>query len=177
MKIFPTLSTPRLTLRQFQQDDLESVYYGLSDPRVIKYYGVNYDSLIATQEQIDWFKLIEVKEEGIWWAICDRQKPTFFGAVGFNNWNKTHRRIEMGYWLLPQYWNKGIMKEAGEAACNYAFNTMSVHRIEAFVESENQNSKKLLTQLSFSYEGLMKDSEIKDNQFISLEIYAKLNAY
>jgi len=32
-----------------------------------------------------------------------------------------------------------------------------------------------LNQLGFQLEGIMRDCEIKDEQFISLEIYAKLN--
>jgi len=172
---FPILATERLILRQFQETDIEPVYYGLSHPDVIKHYGVHYDSLSATREQIAWFKKIEKEETGIWWAVCNSHDHTFLGAVGFNNRNKEHRKIEMGYWLLPEFWGSGIMKEAAQMACNYAFETMRVHRIEAFVEVENKNSRKVLNQLGFQLEGIMRDCEIKDEQFISLEIYAKLN--
>lgn len=50
MDIFPALTTERLILRQFREDDIEEVYRGLSHQEVIKYYGVQYDSLSATQE-------------------------------------------------------------------------------------------------------------------------------
>lgn len=173
---FPVLVTDRLILRQFQETDIESVYYGLSHPEVIKHYGVHYNSLSATWEQIAWFKKIEKEETGIWWAVCDRHHHTFLGAVGFNNWNKENRKIEMGYWLLPEFWGSGMIKEAAQPACSYAFKNMRVHRIEAFVETENKNSKKVLNQLGFEFEGTMKDCEIKDGRFISLEIYAKLNS-
>lgn len=172
---FPMLATDRLILRQFRETDIEPIYYGLSHPEVIKHYGVHYDSLSATREQIAWFKKIEKEETGIWWAVCNSHDQTFLGAVGFNNRNKEHRKIEMGYWLLPEFWGSGIMKEAAQMACNYAFETMRVHRIEAFVEVENKNSRKVLNQLGFQLEGIMRDCEIKDEQFISLEIYAKLN--
>ncbi len=174
-KLFPVLTTERLILRRFQQDDIGSVYKGLSHPEVIRHYGVSYGSMEATQEQMDWFEMIEREEKGLWWAVCSKQDQTFLGALGFNNWTKEHRKIEMGYWLLPEYWGCGIIGEAGRAACNYAFQKMSVHRIEAVVETENGNSKKVMAQLGFELEGVMRDCEIKDGKFISLEMYAKLN--
>lgn len=46
--------------------------------------------------------------------------------------------------------------------------------IEGFVESDNQNCKKAMAKLDFQLEGIMKDCEIKNGKFISVEIYAKL---
>ncbi|WP_294302121.1 GNAT family N-acetyltransferase [uncultured Chryseobacterium sp.] len=173
--LFPVLTTERLLLRRFQQDDIKSVYRGLSHPEVIRHYGVSYDSLEATEEQMSWFVMIEKEEKGLWWAVCNRYDQTFLGAVGFNDWSKEHRKIETGYWLLPEYWGSGIIGEAGRAVCDYAFQKMSVHRIEAVVETENTNSKKIMNKLGFELEGIMRDCEIKDGKFISLEMYAKLN--
>ena len=52
---FPTLKTENLLLRQFQQSDIENVFLGLSHPDIIKYYGVSYDTIEATQEQMTFF--------------------------------------------------------------------------------------------------------------------------
>ncbi|HEV7380852.1 MAG TPA: GNAT family N-acetyltransferase [Dyadobacter sp.] len=169
------LKTDRLLLRKFCEKDIDVVYRGLSDKEVIKYYGVQYDSLAAAQEQMGWFSLIEEQETGIWWAVCDLQTLDFLGAIGFNNWSKKNRTIEIGYWLLPEYWGKGVITEAGEKVCAYAFESMSVHRIEAVVETENQSSRRVMSALHFTYEGTKKDCEIKDGKFLSLEMYAKLN--
>jgi ribosomal-protein-alanine N-acetyltransferase len=43
------------------------------------------------------------------------------------------------------------------------------------VESDNQNCKKVMEKLDFEHEGTMKDCEIKNGKFISIDIYAKLN--
>lgn len=66
------------------------------------------------------------------------------------------------------------MKEAMPLVCNYGFNELALHRIEGFVESENDNCKKVMAQLNFNYEGTMKDCEIKNGKFISLDIYANV---
>jgi len=44
-KDFPTIQTSRLLLRQFDERDLGKVFQGLSDPEVIKYYGVYFNTL------------------------------------------------------------------------------------------------------------------------------------
>ena len=52
---FPTIKTERLLLRQFTDNDLENVFTGLSDPNVIRYYGVSYTTLEETKLQIKYF--------------------------------------------------------------------------------------------------------------------------
>ncbi|WP_231491119.1 GNAT family N-acetyltransferase [Pedobacter sp. Leaf170] len=99
----------------------------------------------------------------ILWALLD-----------LNNFNKSHKKVEIGFWLIPKYWKKGIVNESATAICNYAFYSLHVNRIEAFVESENENSKNALLKLAFEYEGTMKNCEIKNGKTVSLSIFAKL---
>jgi [ribosomal protein S5]-alanine N-acetyltransferase len=67
------------------------------------------------------------------------------------------------------------MTEAIPLICKYGFEKLALHRIEGFVEPENLNSKKALDKLGFKHEGTMRDCEIKNGRFISLDIYAILN--
>ena len=90
------IQTARFNLRPFLQTDIEDVFRGLSHPDVIRYYGVSFATLAATQEQMDWFAAIERENAGRWRAICSTDNRTFYGAAGFNNWNAGHRRAEAG---------------------------------------------------------------------------------
>ena len=148
--------------------DINSIFQGLSHPQVIKYYGVSYASLEATKEQMDWY----AQPTQCWWAICSLDNRTFYGAGGLNDLSSEHHKAEVGLWLLPEFWGKGIMTEAMPMICNYGFNQLGLHRIEGFVESSNENCKKALAKLNFEYEGTMKDCEVKNGAFISVDIYA-----
>src|SRR5690606_5042185 len=97
----PKLTTPRLWLRPIEPADIDHVYRGLSHPDVIKYYGVSFHSLEATQEQMAWFRDLEENGTGIWWAICSPDNRIFYGAGGFNGMSREHRKAEVGFWLLP----------------------------------------------------------------------------
>jgi len=66
------------------------------------------------------------------------------------------------------------MSDAISLASYYAFNSLNLNRIEAFVESENTNSAKVLLRTGFSYEGTMMNCEIKNTELISIAIYALL---
>ena len=172
IEIFPEIKTDRLLLRQITQDDLPNIFRGLSHPEVIKYYGVNYQTLEATQDQMDWFADQEKNGTGLWWAVCSLDNKTFYGTGGFTDLQKKHRKAEVGFWLLPDYWGRGIMKEAMPLILDYGFKGLNLHRIEGFVESGNENCKRGLAKLDFIYEGTMKDCEIKNGTFLSVDIYA-----
>lgn len=170
---FPRLKTEKLLLRQFAESDLENVYKGLSDPEVIKYYGVNYKTLEDTKAQMQFFADLEKEGTGIWWAVCSLDNKTFYGAGGLNSLSKEHKRAEIGFWLLTEFWRQGIMTEVMPIICSYGFDKLGLHRIEGLVETDNLNCKNAIKKLDFKHEGTMIDCEIKNGNFISLDIYAK----
>ena len=174
MKDFPQLQSQRLVLRRIVEDDLENIYKGLSHPNVIQYYGVNYKTLDETWEQLEWYAELERTYKGIWWAITSVENRIFYGATGFNNLSKEHRKAELGFWLLPEFQKRGIIQEAVPLIMEYAFQNLDLHRIEAFVETENVNSAKALRNLEFQHEGTMRDCEVKNGHFISLDIFSWL---
>ncbi|AIG29405.1 GNAT family acetyltransferase [Flavobacterium psychrophilum] len=171
---FPCLKTKRLIFRQITPTDIQNIYKGLSNPKVIKYYGISFDSLEATEEQMIWYRDLEQNETGIWWAICSLDNNVFYGAGGFNNLNKEHKKAEIGFWLLPEFWGQGFMQEAFPLICDYGFNKLDLNRIEGFVDSENTNCKKAVERLNFKFEGTMRDCEIKEGKYLSVAIYSKL---
>ena len=171
---FPTIKTDKFLLRQFVDSDLENVFQGLSHPDIVKYYGVNYKTLEDTKEQMEFFADLEKNGTGIWWAVCSLDNKTFYGAGGLNSLSKEHKKAEIGFWLLQDHWGQGIMTEIMPIICKYGFDHLGLHRIEGFVETDNMNCKKAMHKLDFNHEGTMKDCEIKNGEFISLDIYAKL---
>lgn len=174
-RTFPLLRTSRFVLRQFNENDLDNVFLGLSDPAVIKYYGVNYKSREETQKQLIWFAELEKNGTGIWWAVCSPDLSVFQGAAGLYYLNKEHRKAELGCWILPPFWGRGMMQEVSALVVDYGFNHLGLHRIEGFVETENVNCKRAMAKMDFVHEGTMRECEIKNGKWISLDIYARIN--
>lgn len=171
---FPNLESERLLLRQISAKDIQNVFKGLSDKEVTKYYGVSFDTLEATNEQITWYKELEQNQTGIWWAVCSLDNQVFYGATGFSSLSKEYKKAEIGLWLLQDFWGKGFMQESFPLICDYGFNELRLNRIEGFVDSENKNCKNALEKLNFTYEGTMRECEIKNQKYINIDIYSKL---
>jgi ribosomal-protein-alanine N-acetyltransferase len=168
------LNTERLLLRPIVYNDIENIYKGLSHPEIIKYYGVSYKTLKETEQQMLFYADLIKNGTGIWFAICSLDNNTFYGAGGLNSLSSEHKKAEIGFWLLTEFWGQGMMTESMPKICNYGFNQLGLHRIEGLVETDNLNCKKAMNKLNFRYEGTMNDCEIKNGKFISLDIYAKL---
>lgn len=156
-------------LREIEEKDLAKVFAGLSHPEVIRYYGVSYTSLEATREQMDWFQ-----EEGQWWwAICSPDNRVFYGAAGLNGLDPQKKKAEIGFWLLPQFWGKGIIAEVVPKLVEYGLKELDLHRIEAFVETENTLAKRVMDKLDFRLEKTLWNCELKNGKPISLDVYIK----
>lgn len=171
-KDFPHFTSKRLLLRQIQPKDKSNIFTGLSDPTVIRFYGISFTTLDATEEQMDWYEQLWQEQTGIWWAICAQDTGAFLGACGYNEFSTEERKIELGYWLLPAYWHQGYVSEALHLIIPYAFKQLAVKRIEAFVERGNKASDTVLKRQGFSYESTLRNCEYKNDHFISLKVFS-----
>ena len=166
----PTLHTDRLSLRPIADADLPQVFAGLSHPDVIRYYGVSFQHLEATREQMRWY----AAPEQHWFAVCDRTSGAFLGAAGLNDHDTRHRKAEFGCWLLPPHWGRAYMGEFSPALLDFGHQHLGLHRIEAFVDSRNTPCLKAFAKLPFVHEGCLRECERKDEAWISLEVFAHL---
>lgn len=172
--MFPQLQTKRLLLTCFSPEDQGFVFSALSHLDVILHYGVEYHSLEATKEQMDYFESLYANRMGIWWKITDKESGTPFGGIGMNNYQMAFNRAEIGYWLLPEHWGRGIISEALPVMIDYLFREWGLHRIEGVVEEGNSNSARVLERAGFVYEGTLRDCELKKGRYISLMMFSLL---
>jgi ribosomal-protein-alanine N-acetyltransferase len=170
--MIPELSTERLILQEIKPGDQQFIFEGLSHPDVIPFYGVRYRTLEATGAQMDWYRQMHDEGTGVAWKMVLKQTGERIGVISVYHYKPEHKKAEIGFWLLPKYWNQGFAVEAVQATKTYWKNVKGLHRMEAFVEEGNSASSKLLEKAGFQYEGTMQDCEIKEGRFISLRIYA-----
>lgn len=176
LDMFPELASARFLLRQVVRADQAFIFEGLSHPQVIPYYGVWYDSFEDTTAQMDFYDEQWNGGTGCFWKIVNRDTEESVGVIGFNNYQQKHNKAELGYWLLPQFWRKGIVAEVLPVVIAYMQGQRGIHRIESLVEEGNEDSYKVMEKAGFVYEGTMRDCEIKRGKYISLRIYSLLSA-
>ncbi|OEG03168.1 alanine acetyltransferase [Aeromonas caviae] len=171
-----SMQQPHIRLDPVSDTDLPHIYRGLSDPRVVAYYGVSYDSLAACRAQMDWYAELTRTGRGAWHLIRDRHTGEPLGAIGYNDADPTHRCAELGYWLYPEHWGKGVMSAALQLWLPLTYRTTDLHRLMAVVEEPNHPSARLLERAGFYYEGTARECERKGDGFISLRHYAILRS-
>ena len=170
------MQTKRYVLREIEDSDIANIHKGLSNPEITKFYDVHFDTLEDTKEQMQWYASLQKNGTGIWFGIYDKHSNEFYGAAGFNNLDTTHQKAEIGMWLLKDYWGKGILREVMPVLFDFGFNTLGLNRIEGFVVSNNFKCKNALEKIQFTFEGRMRESEIKDGKKISIDIYSILKS-
>lgn len=89
------------------------------------------------------------KNVSLYWAITLSNRNILVGTICLYGFSDENDNCEIGYELLTNFQGQGIMKEAVEKVIDYAFNTIKVQKIEAFLHRDNQRSIKLLEKLSF----------------------------
>ena len=117
---------------------------------------------------------MQEEHRGIWWGITLPGRDQLIGACGFNDWSHSDRSLDIGYWLMPEHWGRGLMQECLSAILRFALSSLGVHRIHADVEPENPASARLLERIGFVFEGTLRDVEYKDGRFLSLHQYSLL---
>ena len=80
----------------------------------------------------------------------------------------------MGYWLLPEHWGAGVMRESLSAVLQHAFSQMKLHRVECEVDPANLASSRLLRRLGFVHEGRRRQVAAKNGGFVDMDYYGLL---
>jgi [ribosomal protein S5]-alanine N-acetyltransferase len=148
---FPILTTERLTLRQLLINDEQEIFTLRSDSEINKYLDRQVSNTI--DDARDFINKVNEninKNDSLYWAITLSDRNILAGTICLFGFSDENNKCEIGYELLTNFQGQGIMKEAAQKVIDYAFNTIQVQKIEAFIHRDNQNSIKLLEKLSFS---------------------------
>lgn len=172
---FPTIHTDRLILRAATLEDCNDAFTIYSDPKVMSGHG---ESGLRTIEDVatrldQWFIQPFQQRRGIRFVIATKENK-MIGSCGFWRWEKQHNKAEIGYELSRAFHGQGIMKEALLALLEYGFTQMKLNRIEAKTDHHNIASQKTLLSLGFQLEGIQKEAEFENDNYVDMYLYALL---
>lgn len=96
------------------------------------------------------------------------------GGIGLTLLSDVERcTADIGYWLGESYWGRGLASQVVAAVSDYAFATLDIARIEAWVFAWNPASMRVLEKCGYVREAVMRKSAVKDGQLIDRVIYAR----
>ena len=85
-----------------------------------------------------------------------------------------HRACELGYWLRREVTGRGLMTEAAQAAVDFAFSSMGVHRIRCAAATDNVASLRVISRLGFRFEGIARQAELVGSRWLDHALFARL---
>lgn len=157
MATIPVLTTERLVLRPFRMEDAPAVARMLLTPHIAE-HTLNFPHPYPPGFAEHWISRHRAwAERGVHlqWAIC-LPDDTPVGAIGIAlSADPPHGDI--GYWIGPEYWNRGYATEATKAVIAYAFEVLGLPRVQATCFVENEASARVLRKAGMSLEGYLHD--------------------
>ena len=147
--------TGRLIIRRFEKTDANFILTLLNEP---SYHANIGDRGIRTlSEAEDYFdhvldQFYQKNGFGLYVLALKAQSEELIGMCGLVN-REGLDGIDLGYALLPAYWNQGFAKEACLAVMNHAKADFGLDMLLAIVAKQNEASIGLLRRLGFIHAG------------------------
>jgi ribosomal-protein-serine acetyltransferase len=105
---------------------------------------------------------------GIWLDGC------LAGCVGTHAIDVANRSSSIGYWIEAGHQGKGVMTRCCATLLDYLFDDMELHRIEIRCGTGNTKSCAIPQRLGFTREGVLRDAEWVNDQWIDLVVWGML---
>ncbi|MDR3294001.1 MAG: GNAT family N-acetyltransferase [Clostridiales bacterium] len=172
----PTLETKRLLLRPYDLKDAADIFEYAGDVETTRY--MSWDTHKNIYETLDFLNGMRIRYENnttLDYAFVLKSSGKVIGGGGCFDTGEFPHTAKIGYILNKAYWGQGLAVEAMSAVFDYLFNTLKVHRIEAYHYAENEKSGKVMVKLGMSYEGTKPDGAFVRGAYKTLKFYGILN--
>lgn len=172
------IATERLTLRRFEIEDAENMFYNwANDPEVTKYLTWPAHESVDTTETIlkEWISKYDEKDF-YQWAIelNDLEQP--IGTISAIKTDERVESVEIGYCIGKRFWNNGYMTEALTAIIRFFINEVGAGRVWARHDTENPNSGKVMAAAGMDYDGTLRHAGFNNQGICDEAVYAKVRS-
>lgn len=145
-----TLTTDRLILRPFCENDLEDFYTYASVPGVGEMAGWRHHETRETSRAI----LKGFLEEKEVLAVVHKESGKVIGSLGIHAGNdeiNTPTVREIGYVLSRDYWGQGLMPEAVQEVIRHCFEDLKLDALTVGHFTENSQSRRVIEKCGFRF--------------------------
>ncbi|MFW9999090.1 MAG: GNAT family N-acetyltransferase [Candidatus Hodarchaeota archaeon] len=147
-----------LVFRKITKEDAEFVFNSLNEnelnlylslgplktiedaKRLIKNYSKYWDNYLQFNYIIELHNVNKVK----------------IGSISLWNINWKHYRAQVGIWITPSFWSKGLGEKSINLIKIIGFNHLKINRLEAYIALENKRSIFLFEKCGFKIEGTLR---------------------
>lgn len=169
-------------------DDIQLKSWDIADaPKLFALTDINRDQLITWFTWLHQTEIVADTEKFISNAIVEMQndkglefgiwqKGELVGCLGLHDLSLTNRRAAIGYWLDKNHQKQGIVTNSVNAIINYCFETLNLNRLEIVAATINKPSFKIAEKLGFTREGVARQFEFVNGQYLDYIHYSLLKS-
>ncbi|MDB5159370.1 MAG: anhydro-N-acetylmuramic acid kinase [Mucilaginibacter sp.] len=151
--------TPRVTIREFLTEELETYLNHFIDEQVTLHIPKRSkeERIIIFNNALSQYPV--TKKTGIW-GIFDRNTDDFIGSCLLRPFDDKAGILELGYSLEQKYWGRGIATEMVIAVVAHGFADTTTPEIVAVTTLNNKGSQRVLEKAGFKQgDNLMRNGE------------------
>jgi RimJ/RimL family protein N-acetyltransferase len=146
------LTTPRLLLRTFREDDLPHYAALNADPEVVRYLGGVPLPGEESNEIAAWANDMHARDGVGLLAVERREDGVFLGMCGLHHQDWYPDDLELGWRLARRHWGHGYATEAATAWLGHAFERLGRSRVISVTEYENLRSLAVMGRLGMVFD-------------------------
>jgi RimJ/RimL family protein N-acetyltransferase len=149
MSAFVTLSSGRICLRRWRDEDREAFAAMYSDARVMEFFRSRL-SRVESDAMVDRIEEHFSERDFGLWAIEVPDIATFIGLAGLAVARLRARFtpcVEVGWRLAFEHWGHGYATEAARLALGYGFGTLALSEVVSFTSATNHRSRAVMERL------------------------------
>lgn len=160
INVIEEINEKNLYIRKISKEDASFFYESLKDKDLTNFLSLgplrslDYSKRLIKNYLKYWNKYIQFNYII---ELRDGSKDPRAGSVSLWNVSWQHKRAEVGLWLIPDYWRKGIGKTALDMIKKIAFYHLKLNRLQAHIATENKRSINTFTNSGFVQEGELKE--------------------
>ena len=145
--------TPRLTLRDYREEDLPAYLAGWEDPRHAEFYGPEEVEPDFARALFDRFLAWAAEQPRRTYQLAIVRNDRLIGSCGIRMEGCEPGVAELGLELAPEHWGCGLASEAARAMLRFGFHELGVREIRGETITENTRVQRLVERLGFTRTG------------------------
>ena len=158
------LHDDKVILRPLEDADAAQLASWVNDQAVLLYLGI--PGRLTEGEELQWIASMRSSQRDIVMGIVDRSDDQLAGTIGLHAINHSDSHAMYGIMLGErERWGRGLGSSAGMLACDYAFNTLNLHRLHLSVAAFNPRGVKSYGKIGFVHEGTMQQHVFKQGSY------------
>ncbi|TAK24136.1 MAG: N-acetyltransferase [Chloroflexota bacterium] len=150
------LTTSRLMLRDFEEDDLPSVRAWRADSEVARFMDFDPETLEQSRDWLNAAIFHNAKRPRVAYnfAIVHRETRTTIGWIGIGPSSRYPESGEfgVGYAVSSRFWGAGYATEALRAVLGLAFDALRARRVSAWCFVDNVASVRVMEKSGMRFE-------------------------